>query len=709
MDPVAASRSEEYSVIDFLVRLWGRKWQIVAIALLITAMTGVYIALFSKPYYVQTLLRIEAEASNTGTTAEAKPKDANLETETSSLSSRSMIAMALEAMGPSVDVVTGETWLQEKVANLLQTEDRHRFPAKHLGLTIEKLLVPDRLLNKKLTLSIGADKTYTLTGPDHDVLFSGTAVGIYQPAAVLAEQPAGGDAEVKNVEMVISHLAVPAGRVIVLIARQPKNFIGSLQNQMKVEALTRKEDSGFIRITIATKNVPFATSFLTALVDNYVKFAYDRSALGKIDALQRLDDEAKAIEHQLEQAETSLTAFQQANHTVDTTAETQFTLQRLLDLQTQLSRLKAKQKEDSAFYTSAYPAQIALADQITYLQAELADVQTSIKQMPETERQLFKLKRDVESLQQSFTLTADKATQLRNEVSGIRGYAKIVDPPELVWATTWSSIVKKLLISFAGGTIIGAMLVYLVYFSPFAWIARIEQLATLSDLPLIGTVSHLSRRQLKTLPTAFNNRMALSDKAVFQSDIERLERDLTFSTSGAGNNIRLFTSLGRRQGVTLLTTFLAASQARRQRTILIDCNILRRDSNPYLAAAPAPGLSDVIIDMGQLGSAVRRTSIDNLWFLPAGTATTYGAQLLDRGSFRQLLLALSQTYECVILNYPPLADPRDFNATVAQAGAVFYIVRARQNVERVRQFLRSFGGFPNVKGTILNNLARHRA
>lgn len=128
---------------------------------------------------------------------------------------------------------------------------------------------------------------------------------------------------------------------------------------------------------------------------------------------------------------------------------------------------------------------------------------------------------------------------------------------------------------------------------------------------------------------------------------------------------------------------------------------------PSLAALtkcePVPGLAQVLLNEASLDEALRPTSLENLWFLPAGEITgQIHSRLAHSQALQTALDSLSHRFDYLILELPALLAVSDAGVLAAQAECICLVVRQGVTpLPLVRHALDEIAHL-SVKGVVLN-------
>lgn len=198
---------------------------------------------------------------------------------------------------------------------------------------------------------------------------------------------------------------------------------------------------------------------------------------------------------------------------------------------------------------------------------------------------------------------------------------------------------------------------------------------------------------------------ALRPKSAEAESYRGLRTQLYFSTQGRGHQVIQVTSPTPGDGKSTLAANLALSVAQSgKRTILIDCDFRKPRVHKLFGVAAETGLAEVIAGLRPLADGVIASGMSGLDLLPCGPRPANPAELLGSPQFQQVLTALRERYDFVIVDSPPLLAVADPAIVAPQMDGVLMVFRitkqARPTAERAREVLAGVGA--NALGVIVN-------
>ena len=257
------------------------------------------------------------------------------------------------------------------------------------------------------------------------------------------------------------------------------------------------------------------------------------------------------------------------------------------------------------------------------------------------------------------------------------------------------------------------------------------------DLPLLGAVPEFSNRSSLALsPTAPllpksssnvpdepNAGIELSkDPAaphiisvaapydVVSEALRTIRAGILLSSADRPPRVIMITSAMKGEGKTTVLYNLAATLAQAaHRTIMIDGDLRERGLTKLFCPEQGPGgvgLSNLLTNQAQLDQVIRPTPVEGLDILPAGSKAPNPAELLSSTSMRDLISRLSEVYDFVVVDSPPILPVADGLTLSRVVDSVVLVVRSRQTERELAQESRRRLLRVNARilGVVLNDL-----
>ncbi|MCH5188165.1 MAG: CpsD/CapB family tyrosine-protein kinase [Oscillospiraceae bacterium] len=159
--------------------------------------------------------------------------------------------------------------------------------------------------------------------------------------------------------------------------------------------------------------------------------------------------------------------------------------------------------------------------------------------------------------------------------------------------------------------------------------------------------------------------MSLEDKRKFilneNTDFQVREAYKAFRTNiifslpeENSNKIIITSSLeGEGKSTTCLNTAISFAETNKK-VVVVDCDLRRPNIANLLDIPLKPGLTNVLVRMNSLESVIRKNVRPNLDIITAGDIPPNPSELLDSERMKNLMETLSQEYDYVFLDTPPV-------------------------------------------------------
>lgn len=140
-----------------------------------------------------------------------------------------------------------------------------------------------------------------------------------------------------------------------------------------------------------------------------------------------------------------------------------------------------------------------------------------------------------------------------------------------------------------------------------------------------------------------------------------------------------------------------------KKVILIDCDLRKPSLHKKFRISNNRGLSDVIIDRDKLNKCIQKRT-EYLDILTAGKIPPNPSEMLGSQAMSSLLDELSNVYDVIILDSPPVLAVTDAQILSTKSDGVVLVVRAektkKDTVLAAKGVLDKVN--PNILGTVLN-------
>lgn len=168
----------------------------------------------------------------------------------------------------------------------------------------------------------------------------------------------------------------------------------------------------------------------------------------------------------------------------------------------------------------------------------------------------------------------------------------------------------------------------------------------------------------------------------------------------------LVTSALPREGKSFTSANLAQVIVRQhgRRVLLIDADLRNPQLHKLLGADRGPGLFEYLRSEADEFSIMQRGSMENLFFIPAGTASSNPAELLANGRLRTLLNRVEGMFDWIIIDSAPAVPVSDAALLANDCDGVLLVVRSNSTpMDAARRAAKEFAN-RNVVGVVLNGI-----
>jgi capsular exopolysaccharide synthesis family protein len=162
----------------------------------------------------------------------------------------------------------------------------------------------------------------------------------------------------------------------------------------------------------------------------------------------------------------------------------------------------------------------------------------------------------------------------------------------------------------------------------------------------------------------------------------------------------LVTSPSPLQGktTTLINTAISLSQTG-ARVLIIDGDMRKPRIHKVFGDRNRLGLSDCLSGGAELTSVIRKSEIKNIYYIPAGPIPPNPSELLGSALFREMMQVLSQRFDHILIDAPPVLGFADSIVLSSAVDGVILVILFGKTQKMVLQ--RAKDGLLNANAKIL--------
>lgn len=457
------------------------------------------------------------------------------------------------------------------------------------------------------------------------------------------------------------------------------------------------------------------TQVLNAILVSYSQQNIERRSAETAQTLKFLDEQLPELKQQLDVAEREFNKFRQQYNTVDVTKESELYLTQSVTLETQKAELEQKVAEAGAKYTAEHPVMQQMNAQLGAINKKIAELNGTLKGLPDLQRRYLQLYREVEVKQQLYTALLNSYQQLRIAKAGEIGNVRIVDTAVEPIEPIAPKKLQILILSLFLGGFLGTLLALLRNMMR-SGIKDSTQIENELDLPVYATVprSPVQESRIKILKKKKNIPILAvknSDDIAIES-LRSMRTAIHFALSSARNNLITISGPAPEVGKSFISTNLATILAQSdKRVLIIDADLRRGYLHKYFNYDVQPGLTEFLNSEQTLDAVIRTTEVPGLSIISRGKSPANPSELLSSAQFKTLLEQLSDKFDHVIIDTPPVLAVTDGIIISQYTGVNLVIARyAKTQMKELELTLNRFEqAGVKVNGFILNDIQRSSA
>ncbi|WP_272517024.1 polysaccharide biosynthesis tyrosine autokinase [Providencia sp. PROV194] len=506
-----------------------------------------------------------------------------------------------------------------------------------------------------------------------------------------------------EISLLVSSINAEVGQEFTLSKNARYSTIENLRNTLTIAEVGK--GTGIINMAIKGADKTENVQILNSIIQNYVDQNTERKKEVTNNTLLFLDEYLPKIKTKLDNYENELNTFRKKNESIDLSLEAKSALDSALQVEEKLNELTFKEVEIQQLYTRNHPAYQSLLDKRQQLLREKEKISKAIQKLPNTQQQIVRLTRDVESEQAIYNQLVAKQQELSVLNSGITADVRIIDSAESQPNAVAPKKALILVLAAILGFIVGcAYVIAREFFN--------NKIKGTEDIDALGINVYatipFSTHEKKLIAEGNKHPLALENPADTAVEaIRSLRTSVYFSVMNQGNNLVMVTSASPGVGKSFVTSNMAVVLANAgKKVLLIDTDLRKGRIHKAFGLSNKLGLSDYLSQSDTSQPNIHNSVIENLDVISHGKNVTHSSELLMSERFKRLLDTVKGQYDIVVIDTAPILAITDSAIIGKYVGTSLLI--AYYGVNTVKDIELSLKRFKQndieITGVILNGI-----
>ncbi|EQB8049189.1 TPA: polysaccharide biosynthesis tyrosine autokinase [Providencia stuartii] len=506
-----------------------------------------------------------------------------------------------------------------------------------------------------------------------------------------------------EISLLVSSINAEVGQEFTLSKDARYSTIENLRNTLTIAEVGK--GTGIINLAIKGADKAENVQILNSIIQNYVDQNTERKKEVTNNTLLFLDEYLPKVKTKLDNYENQLNAFRKKNESIDLSLEAKSALDSALQVEEKLNELTFKEVEIQQLYTRNHPAYQSLLDKRQQLLREKEKISKNIQKLPNTQQQIVRLTRDVESEQAIYNQLVAKQQELSVLNSGITADVRIIDSAE----SQPNAVAPKKALIMVLATILGFIVgcAYVIAREFFN-----NKIKGTEDIDALGVNVYatipFSTHEKKLIAAGNKRPLALENPADTAVEaIRSLRTSVYFSVMNQGNNLVMISSASPGVGKSFVTSNMAVVLANAgKKVLLIDTDLRKGRIHKAFGLSNKAGLSEYLAQQDITQPTIHRGVIENLDVICHGKNVTHSSELLMGERFKHLLDTMKGQYDIVVIDTAPILAITDSAIIGKYVGTSLLI--AYYGVNTVKDIELSLKRFKQndieITGVILNGI-----
>lgn len=522
----------------------------------------------------------------------------------------------------------------------------------------------------------------------------------------------GESLESNGISILVTKIKANPGTEFTVTYLSKYSVIDDLQQRYSVTDMGK--DTGMLSLNLTGTNASLNSRILDSISKNYLEQNVERQAAQDAKSLEFLDKQLPKVRSDLDTAEDKLNTYRKQQDSVDLTMEAKAVLDQIVNVDNQLNELTFKEAEISQLYTQEHPTYKALLEKRQTLQEEKNKLNKRVSSMPATQQEVLRLSRDVESGRAVYLQLLNRQQELSISKSSAIGNVRIIDDA----VAKPDPVRPKKAMIIISGFILGVFISIVIVLLRVSLRKGIETPEQLEEMGInVYAIVPMSEASVKNGSKVgakdkhqTGSLLAIDNPADLAIEaIRSLRTSMQFAMMGAKNNILMISGASPSAGKTFVSSNLASIMALGgQKVLFIDADMRKGYAHKLFGFEQTKGLFDILSGLSTTDEIIKKVPEAGFDYIPRGQVPKNPSELLMNPKFDALMKTVSEEYDLVILDTPPILAVTDAAVIGKYVGTTILV--ARFEVDTVKAINVSLKRFEQagikVNGCVLNGILK---
>lgn len=353
---------------------------------------------------------------------------------------------------------------------------------------------------------------------------------------------------------------------------------------------------------------------------------------------------------------------------------------RMLQTRAEQGQIQGRIQSEVAKILSSLQGDVEAArSKETELQAQVTALETKAGGLGQNEVELRQLEREAQSGRSVYEDFLKRFKELREQQDIQQADSRVLSPASVPPGPVYPRYALTLVLAFAGGLVLSGVLIGVIERLDGGFRTG-DQIEQMTGRALVGMIPGLSKFTLGSLSparfavekpsSAYAESLRSALTAIMLGSLDKAPKVLMVTSSLPGE--------GKSTFVCSLGGLIARSNADK-RVIVVDCDLRRSSVLAALGVSPTGGTIDEFLSGAKtIEDIVGRDEQSGLYYIPARPHTPNSSEILDSNAMRNFVSVLSEQFDYILLDTPPLMAVSDARVAAKLADYVIFLVRWEQ-------------------------------